>query len=604
MSGTSPFQLTYQGRRSWIIKILEHITGLSHLDKLYRKHIHNEKNGRFVVKALEVLGIHSRQAGESISTRKGEPLVVVANHPFGGAEGLILMDALLQCRPDVKVLSNEFLNRLPELKDLFIGVDIFSDSSYSVTREQRIAANQRSVEEAASWVQAGGALIIFPAGQVAAWNWQSKTIEEAPWRHAASRIIQTSKAAVLPIYFEGRNSWFFHGLGTVHPVLRTLWLVRELTNKKSKPISWRAGAIEPYHYFKSLDSEVMLTKTLRTKTFLLKEGLVADSDSSESFPSEEQESITAPLNTRLLQQDIDSLPLSSLLLSKSDYEVWCCKSDEIPYVLQEIGRLREVTFRQVGEGTGRSSDLDEFDSYYLHIFVWNRKEQGVVGAYRLGQVDCILRDIGVQGLYSRSLFQFDECFLEKLGPAVEMGRSFVRPEYQKSLMALQLLWKGIGQWISRNPQYSTLFGPVSISSDYQELSRRLMVMAFESNKTDSELAALVKPLTPFTVHQESALCREMLAGITDMQELSGQVRALEQGNDIPVLLKQYLKLNGLFVGFNLDAQFSDALDGLIVVDLLKSDRKSVVRYLGEEGYQRILDADASSRSVDVASHVD
>jgi hypothetical protein len=252
--------------------------------------------------------------------------------------------------------------------------------------------------------------------------------------------------------------------------------------------------------------------------------------------------------------------------------------------LQEIGRLREVTFRAVGEGTGKSSDLDMFDSHYLHLFIWNTETAELVGAYRMGLADEILARHGKRGLYTNSLFRYRSQVLRHMNPAIELGRSFVRAEYQKSFSPLMLLWRGVGQFVVRNPRYAVLFGAVSISNRYAQLSRELMVDFLRLHRIDSTLARYVKPRRPFRTRHPAMTEEVNSSHLHNVEELSQMLAQIESdGKGVPILLKQYLKLGGRMLGFNLDDQFGDALDGLVVVDLRRTDVGVLSHYMGEDG---------------------
>ncbi|MGB1272193.1 MAG: GNAT family N-acetyltransferase, partial [Endozoicomonas sp.] len=299
-----------------------------------------------------------------------------------------------------------------------------------------------------------------------------------------------------------------------------------------------------------------------------------------------QEPLGEPVSSLAVRAEIESLQEGALLMERGEMAVYCVASGHIPYTLREIGRLRELTFRRVGEGSGRALDLDEYDQYYLHLFLWNREKKEVVGAYRIGQVDQILRENGVHGIYSRSLFRYHAGFIHRLGTCLEMGRSFVRPEYQKSLSALMLLWKGIGAYVAAHPQYRVLFGPVSISSHYSEVSRQLMAGCLGVNHSDHALAEMVRPTVPIKSKGQFWSLGD-LQGLKNVEQLSLLVQQIEKDNKgIPVLLRQYLKLRGELAAFNVDPDFNNALDGLIIVDLLKVDERTLCKYMGAEGAQR------------------
>jgi putative hemolysin len=280
-----------------------------------------------------------------------------------------------------------------------------------------------------------------------------------------------------------------------------------------------------------------------------------------------------------LQAEIDALPSSQWLVDRGGFRVYLARAAEIPCVLQELGRLRELTFRAVGEGTGKCADVDVFDAYYLHLFVWDARANAIAGAYRLGLVDEILARHGPSGLYTHSLFEFSAGLLDVLNPGIELGRSFVRAEYQRSFAPLLLLWCGIGRFIERAPRYVTLFGPVSISSRYAPASRRLIVEYLSRYQADARLASQVRPRRPF--------CDEtprVPAVPATLDELSRLVEHIEHdGKGVPVLLRQYLRLGARLLGFSVDTEFADALDGLMIVDLRQVDPAVLARYMGDAG---------------------
>src|SRR5262245_18602206 len=286
----------------------------------------------------------------------------------------------------------------------------------------------------------------------------------------------------------------------------------------------------------------------------------------------------------LLKAEVEALPSEQRLVESGQFVVQYARAQQIPWCLQEIGRLRELTFRDAGEGTSKASDIDLFDSYYLHLFLWDREAGAIVGAYRMGLADEILARYGKRGLYTQSLFRYGPRLLQTLNPAIELGRSFVRAEYQRSFSPLLLLWRGIGRFILRSPRYAVLFGPVSISNSYAPISRQLMVDYLRANNSEARLARHVKPRRPFRVQRSKGRNEVEIADLKDIEQLSRVIARIEHDNKgVPILLKQYLKLGGRLLGFNADDQFSDALDGLVVVDLRASEPRVLARYMGEEG---------------------
>jgi len=290
---------------------------------------------------------------------------------------------------------------------------------------------------------------------------------------------------------------------------------------------------------------------------------------------------------RLLEWELGQLGPGAELARQGDYRVLLLTGEQAPRVLDEIGRLREETFRAVQEGTGRARDLDEFDRHYLQLVLWNQSKREIVGAYRIGRSDLILARAGVRGLYTSTLFKFAPGFLEKLGPALELGRSFVRTEYQGHATPLALLWRGIGEFLVRHPQYKTLFGPVSISRSYSELSRRLMLEFLTREHGSGPLAGRVKARRPpkdRLARAERALFAGLLRDVDDLSLLVAEIES--DGKGVPILLRHYLRLNATLLGFNLDPEFGHCLDGLIMVDLRRSDPKLLKRFMGDEGYRK------------------
>ena len=294
-----------------------------------------------------------------------------------------------------------------------------------------------------------------------------------------------------------------------------------------------------------------------------------------------------PVAQSLLQAETAALPAQQLLVRTGTFSVYYASASQIPRCLQEIGRLREVAFRQVGEGTGRPTDVDLFDAYYVHVFVWDHETGMIVGAYRLGLVDEILARYGKRGLYTHSLFKYADRALQALNPAIELGRSFVRAEYQRSFSPLLLLWRGIGEFVVRHPRYATLFGAVSISNEYAPASRRLMVDYLSANNLERTLARHIKPRRPFL--DGATIDSAQMAALRDIEDVSRMVKTIERdGKGVPILLKQYLKLGGQVLAFNTDQKFSNALDGLIMVDLRASEPRVLARYLGQRGASSFL----------------
>ncbi len=522
---------------------LSRALGLSEFSRLYSA-CDGAPGGTFEARALQTLNISFDAVNEAAIPASG-PLIVAANHPTGALDGLVITELVRRVRGDVRVLANRLLERIPELSESCFFVDPFGGAGAA-------ARSRAGLRSAHLWLRGGGALVMFPAGEVAA--------EEGRWNEALGRLALATRARVLPVYLEGRYSRVFSAAGRVHPVLRTALLGRELLNKRGTTVRVFVGrgvdanpAATPQSVTESIRNEV--------------DGL----------------RVAPPVGVRALAADIAALPPEARLLSSGSLAVYCASASRLPSVLREIGRLREVTFRAVGEGTGHAVDLDRFDGHYEHLFVWNQDSHEIVGAYRLGRTDRILRTHGIDGLYTRTLFRFDERLLDRMGPALELGRSFVRAEYQRSFSALLLLWKGIGRILAATPEYRALFGPVSISSRYQDMSQRLLRAFLAQNHLDEDLAALVEPVNP---PAGTPAPRRGSAAIADVADLDVLIKRLEGRQGIPVLLRQYLRLNATLLGFNVDPAFGDALDALMMVDVRRVPAALRLRYLGQTDHAR------------------
>lgn len=576
--------------------LLERTFGLSQLQSLYQALPPARDDREFLQQVFDTFNIGYKIDDEALSRipRSG-PTVIVANHPFGALEGVILAALLRSICSDVKIMANFILSRVPEISDLFISVNPYAGSNAA-------KANVSPMRQAIRWVQDGGLLVVFPAGEVSYWSPRTRKISDPPWSKTISRIVHRTNADVLPVYFDGANSMLFQVAGLMHPRVRTVLLPRELMNKANTSIEIQVGRLIPYNKLKSFDDQALIDH-LRMRTYLLKDVSTPRIARHAGVAEEGLEPVVGAVEPALLAGEIDALNAERCLLESGDMRVFYATAEEIPETLREIGRLRELTFRAVGEGTGQSIDLDRYDDYYLHLFIWNAATREVVGAYRLGQGDVIMDRFGKRGFYSHSLFKYKTRLLEKLNPALEMGRSFVRIEYQRSFSPLMLLWKGIALYVHRNPRYRRLFGPVSISSEYHTLSQQLMVEFLRNHADLPDMSCDVKPRKPFKMagrRDKQAICRD----IEDLDLFSDLVASIEpDAKGIPILLRQYLKLGGRILGFNVDPDFSNVLDGLIMVDLLETDVKVLAKYMGRsevKTFRLFHGADDSGREPDAA----
>lgn len=565
------------------VGVLDKLFALHHLRVLYKTASSTDGFHRNLLAELEV----SSQFDDDDLARvpRSGPLVIVANHPFGMLEGSLLGTILPRVRQDYKVMTNQLLACMPELKSNCIFVDPFQNKHSAVQ-------NGRGLREAVRWLRDGHMLVIFPAGEVSHWTLRNKAVEDPAWSTTVARLIRITGAAALPLYFKGANSVPFHLLGMVHPKLRTVRLPHELFKKRGATIEIRFGSVIPFSRIAAIPDDIEATSYLRWRTYLLsKRGQAAiRTDRAKHF----LRPIAAKVCHHSMAADLRSLSPEHQLEDSRDLSVYLAESHQLPNVLKEIGRLREVTFREVGEGTGKPEDLDQFDMYYQHLVLWSKTNQEVVGAYRVGNSDQISAKYGVKGLYTNTLFHYDPAFFREIGPALELGRSFVRKEYQKKYAPLFALWKGLGRHVSRHPETPVLFGAVSISNEYTPASRQLVARFLEEQMANEKLATLVKARQPFPLsrklHHEEQAIRSLFADRDRVSEVVADIESDRKG--LPVLLTQYLKLGGKILGSNLDQRFADALDGLVLVDLRKTRHDVLERYMGEDRAANFLSATA------------
>jgi len=570
---------------TWRDKLISKILCLGKVNQVYRQIDKNSGSRSFLQELLEALEVtyHCHEK-DILSIPSSGPVMVVANHPFGAVEGIILADILAARRQKIKILANYLLAAIKELHDLFIFIDPFQQSG-------AVQRNIGPLREALKWLQGGGLLAMFPAGEVAHMQWRQRKIADPPWQESVAWLIRKSGAAVVPVYIHGANSLIFQILGPLHPRLRTAMLPRELFNKKGKTIELRIGNAIPFRKLETFADNAEMLDYLRLRTNILQTQYQKAKGRNRlpaphflfyrrAFPRP----VASSLDRDRLRQEVKGLPPEQQLVKKGEYVVYYARARQIPHVLFEIGRLRELTFRQAHEGTGKAIDLDKFDRDYLHLFLWKETEPELVGAYRLGATDSLSGPYGKNGLYTRTLFNYDQRLLRQIHPALELGRSFVRPEYQKNYSPLLLLWKGIGAFVVKNPRYSKLFGAVSINNEYHLVSQQLMAMSLKINNYIPELSKLVKARKVAFKFYDKFDFIETPQVIHDMDEVSELVAEIEPDNKgVPILLKHYLKMGGKILGFNRDPDFNNALDVFIVVDLLNSPWKLIELYFGKEG---------------------
>ena len=566
--------------------IAERALAFERLARIYTQ-LDCEQRGRgdvpaeFARRALDSLQVNFAVDGTQLDNIPAQDAaVVVANHPFGGLEALFLIWMLMSRRSDVRIVANDMLMRIPQLRDILIPVDAFGG-------KRAAQRNAPSLRRALKHVRGGGLLVIFPAGEVSHLQLSNGRVCDPAWSAVAARLVRLSGAPAIPVYFGGNNGLIFQAAGLLHPRARTILLSRELLNKRRRAIPVAIGRPLSARELNAIRDDAALASMMRLCVYALEKPRTPAA--ARIVCGTAKQPLASPIGGRRIAAEVEELFAEQTLAHGGELRVVFAKASQIPWTLRELGRLRELAFRSVGEGTGNERDIDSFDSNYTHLILWHELHAEIAGAYRIGHVDELTRQFGRAGLYTHTLFEFGEPFLKRLGPALEVGRSFVRPEYQKTFAALLLLWRGIGAYVLRHPRYRVLFGPVSISADYRPESRALLVDYLRRHHLEPKLNRLVRPRRAYKPSRTLAALDSDWPHLGDADTVASLLARIEtDGKSMPVLLKQYLKLSGKLVGFNVDARFGDSIDALIVVDLMHTELRTLQKYMGAENTANYL----------------
>lgn len=563
----------------WLLMIVFRI---SSINKIYNKHKHL-KDLEFFTALLEDLQIKFEIPEEDLKRiPKTGAFITVSNHPLGGIDGVLLLKLLIEKRPDYKIIANFLLQRIEPMKPFIMPVNPFEDR-----KEKSSIAGLKS---ALSHLKEGNSLGVFPAGEVSTYK-DGKLIVDKPWEESAIKLIQKAQVPVIPIYFHAKNSKFFYLLSKLNSKLRTAKLPSEVLSQKGRVIKVRIGNPITLKDLEEYTDAQDFCDFIRKKTYMLANPFEKKSIKL-TAPSLK---MPKPPKKIVSQRNIDKMILEVEALRNSDgrllksknYEVFFALSKLIPNITFEIGRLREITFREVGEGTNESIDLDSFDSYYHHLFLWDNEANKVAGAYRMGLGKNIYKKHGIEGFYVHTLFKFEPELHPMMENSIEMGRAFVIKEYQQKPMPLFLLWKGIVHITLRYPEYKYLIGGVSISNQFSNFSKSLMIEFMKSHYYDPYVAQYIHPKKEYKVKLKDA-DKDFVFDATqaDMNKFDKIIDEIEPGSlRIPVLIKKYVKQNARLVAFNVDPKFNNAIDGLMyirVADIPESTVKPVMEELQAE----------------------
>lgn len=587
-----------------IVKLAQSMLGINKINRLYAEA--SDKEGvDFAQAILDQLGIVvETDAGRLGYIPKSGPFVLVANHPHGALDGLLLIVLVARIRPDVRFLGNFLLTKIDTLNEFFLPVDPFDAKN-----GRNISGVRRAVEH----LKSGKPLVIFPAGEVSTYRKRFSKIEDKPWSKSIAKLILQAAVPVVPAYIEGHNSLIFHLLGKIHPMLRTVRLPLELTNKKGQAVSVAFGSAVSPKLLKEVGAANRVSDFLRANVYCLR-SVLADT-AAEAQESEElrrramsglirlrkksrpkgqkvpASEVVEPVDPYLLGRELDSIAAARMLVRVGDMCLFCAPTVDIPLTMREIARLREVTFRAVGEGTQLEMDSDEYDDLYEHLFIWDAEKRAIAGAYRIGFGDVLLDNRGFEGFYTYTLFEFSRHLNDVLRQSIELGRSFVVPDYQRRSQTLLLLWRGILHVLLRNPSYRYLMGPVSMSGGYAMAAKWLLIDYIKANHWNGELAKYVVARNGVGALGRREVDAELIRGAWSADEIDKLIRDVEpSGQGMPVLMKKYLQLGGRVMGFNIDPLFNDSLDAMLILDLcdVPKDKIDMVarEFTGENVYER------------------
>jgi len=504
--------------------------------------------------------------------------ITVSNHPLGGIDGILLMRLMLPMRKDYKIMANFLLERMVPLAPYVLPVNPFEE-------HKGARSSISGFKKAFQHLKDGHPLGIFPAGEVSTHK-EGKLIVDKPWEEAAMKLVRKAQVPVVPIYFHGRNSKLFYRMAKWNPIFRTAMIPSQVLSQRNRPLKVRIGQPISVQIQDEQESLEEFTALLRRKTYILsnayeKERLIDQLPSSLKMPKAPKK-IAGAMRKEVMQGEIEKLREKDCrLLQSKNYEVFLAKQQDMPYILKEIGIQREVTFRAIGEGTNKAIDLDVFDTYYYHLFLWDDADKCIVGAYRMGMGSEIFPKYGIDGFYLQDLFRVEPELYGMMQNSIEMGRAYIVKEYQQKPMPLFLLWKGIVHTTLRHPEHKYLIGGLSISNQFSNFSKSLMIEFMKSHYWDPYVAQYIRPKKEFKVKLNDA-DKEFVFDETkaDLNKFDRLIDEVEPGSlRLPVLIKKYIKQNAKVVAFNVDPLFNNSIDGLMyikIADLPESTVKPVM----------------------------
>ena len=545
----------------WIIlKILK----ISTINKIYNRNKHLS-NLEFLDSLLKEFKIRFEIPDEDLKRLPKEgAYITVSNHPLGGVDGILLLKLMIEQRSDFKIIANFLLHKIEPLIPYIMPVNPFEN-------RKDVKSSVTGFKNALLHLKEGHPLGIFPAGEVSTYR-DGKLLVDKPWEAAAMKLAKKAKVPIVPIYFHAKNSPLFYRLSKISDTLRTAKLPSELLTQKNRVIKVRIG--RPISVKDQEQHEILeeFSDFIRKKTYMLSNAFenpkILKNISSSIKINKAPKKIITPVNPLIMRSEVDDLRSKNFrLLQSKNYEVYLAPAATIPNILREIGRLREITFREIGEGTNKAIDLDHFDTYYNHMFLWDTEAECLAGAYRMGLGTEIYEAFGIDGFYLQDLFRFEPELHDMMSKSIELGRAFIIKQYQQKPMPLFLLWKGIVHTTLRFPNHKYLIGGVSISNRFSNFSKSLMIEFMKSHYYDPYLAQYVHPKKKFKVKLKDA-DKDFVFDATesDLNKFDKIIDEIEPGAlRLPVLLKKYIKQNARLIAFNVDPLFNNAVDGLMYI---------------------------------------
>jgi putative hemolysin len=563
--------------------VLMKILKISNLNKVYDRNRHL-KDVAFLNGILDDLQIKFEIPEEDLKRLpKDGAYITISNHPLGGIDGVLLLKLMLEREPNFKIIANFLLHRIEPLKKYIMPVNPFEN-------HKDVKSSVVGIKETLRHLSDGKPLGMFPAGEVSTYK-DGKLKVDKPWEEGAIKVIRKAQVPVIPIYFHAKNSRLFYLLSKISGTFRTAKLPSEVFSQKKRVIKVRVGkpiSVNEQNEYKTIDE---YSEFLRKKTYMLANPFEKESPflptPSLKLPKSPKKIVTGA-NQQIMIAEVETARNSDCrLLQSKNYEVFFSEATNIPNILHEIGRLREITFREVGEGTNESIDLDKHDKYYHHLFLWDNEANKIAGAYRMGLGSKIYPKYGINGFYLNDLFRFEPELHDMMHKSIEMGRAFIIKEYQQKPMPLFLLWKGIMHTTLRYPEHKFLLGGVSISNQFSDFSKSLMIEFMKSNYYDPYIAQYIHPKKEYKVKLKDA-DKDFIFNETeaDLNKFDKIIDELEPGSlRLPVLIKKYIKQNAKVVAFNVDPLFNNAVDGLMYIrisDIPDSTMKPVMEEFQKE----------------------